>query len=199
MDVPLQEKHLGFAIFRVPTGNDEWSTKWRNKIVDVITRDRVVDKDLKRQIESRTLHTCELHYTEDMIIRNPIKTPRVPGAIPPINLPVKSPPPSLVKVAERSTVSIAKRLVSSTVTNNSHTFCYKSYDEFCKRILSLKFPNGWTISKKSSENIRIYYSDDMHLIPHEIYVNISLSFQIRVYCWLLPTDHIVYSNSGASM
>ena len=61
-------------------------------------------------------------------------------------------------------------------------------------------PNGWTKSKKSAENIRIYYSDDIHLIPqYEIYVNISLSFQIRVYCWLLPTDHIVYSDSGASM
>ena len=103
------------------------------------------------------------------------------------------------KVAERSTVSIAKRLVSSTVTNNSHTFCYKSYDEFYKIILSLKLPNGWTISKKSAENIRIYYSDDIHLIPqYEIYANISLSLQIRV-CWLLPTDHIVYSDSGASM
>ena len=135
-------KTLGIAIFRVPTGNDEWSTKWRNKIV--------VDKDLKRQIESRTLHTCELHYTEDMIIRNPINTTRVPGAIPSINLPVKSVPPSSVKLAERSTVSMAKRLVSSTVTNNSHTFCYKSYDEFCKIILPLKLPNGWTISKKIS-------------------------------------------------
>ena len=92
LDVPLQEKHLGIAIFRVPTGNDEWSTKWRNKMVVVITRDRVVDKDLRRQIESRTLRTCELHYTEDMIIRNPIKTTRVPGAIPSINLPVKSAP-----------------------------------------------------------------------------------------------------------
>ena len=54
--------------------------------------------------------------------------------------------------------------------------------------------------QQSAENIRIYYSDDIHHIPqYEIYVNISLSFQIRVYCWLLPTDHIVYSDSGASM
>ena len=67
-------------------------------------------------------------------------------------------------------------------------------------MLSLKLANGWTIIKKSAENIRIYYSDDIHLIPHyELFVNISLSFQIRVYCWLLPTDHIVYSDSGASM
>ena len=61
-------------------------------------------------------------------------------------------------------------------------------------------PNGWTISKILAENIRIYYSDDILLIPqYEIYVNISLSFQIRVYCWLLPTDPIVYSDSAASM
>ena len=66
-------KSKGIAILRVPTGDDDYSTQDRQKIVDIITCDRVVDQQLKDQIEKRTLHTCELHYTEECLIRNKIK------------------------------------------------------------------------------------------------------------------------------
>ena len=59
----------GISFFRVPTKDDEYSTNWRNKIVAVITRDRVIDGNLKRQIKNRTLHTCELHYPQEKMIR----------------------------------------------------------------------------------------------------------------------------------
>ena len=48
--------------------DEEYVTNWRNKIVAVITRDRVIDGNLKRQIENRTLHTCELHYPQEKMI-----------------------------------------------------------------------------------------------------------------------------------
>ena len=35
----------------------------------IITRDRVIDLNLKRQIKNQTLHTCELHYPQEKIIR----------------------------------------------------------------------------------------------------------------------------------
>ena len=59
----------GISFFRVPTKDDEYSTNWRNKLVAVITRDRVIDGNLKRQIKNRTLHTCELHYLHEKTIR----------------------------------------------------------------------------------------------------------------------------------
>ena len=83
-------KTKGIAIFRVPTGDDDYSTEWRQKIVQIITRDRVIDKSLKNQIERRTLHTCELHYSEECLIKNPIKTTRIPGYLPTRNLPTKT-------------------------------------------------------------------------------------------------------------
>ena len=45
------------SFFRVPTKDDEYSTNWRNNIVAVITCDRVIDGNLKRQIKNRALHT----------------------------------------------------------------------------------------------------------------------------------------------
>ena len=56
----------GISFFRVPTKDDE---NWRNNIVAVITRDRVIDGNLKRQIKNRTLHTCVLHYPQEKMIR----------------------------------------------------------------------------------------------------------------------------------
>ena len=35
----------------------------------VVTRDRVKDGNLKRQIKNRTLRTCELYYPPEKIIR----------------------------------------------------------------------------------------------------------------------------------
>ena len=36
------------------------ASHWRKNIVAVITQDRVIDDNLKRQIKSRTLHACRL-------------------------------------------------------------------------------------------------------------------------------------------
>jgi len=55
--------------------------EWRQKIVQIITRDRVIDQNLKKQIENRTLHTCELHYPEECLLRNTNKTTRIPGSL----------------------------------------------------------------------------------------------------------------------
>ena len=56
------------SIFRVPTKDDEWSKEWRRKIVAVITRDRVVDSNLKRQIDNKALYVCEKHYPQDKLL-----------------------------------------------------------------------------------------------------------------------------------
>ena len=40
----------GIAIFWVLTGNDEMSNNWRENIINVVTRDRMVDKNLEDRI-----------------------------------------------------------------------------------------------------------------------------------------------------
>ena len=50
------------SFFEVPTKDDEYSKNWRNKVIAFITRDRVIESNLKRQIKNQPLHTCDQHY-----------------------------------------------------------------------------------------------------------------------------------------
>ena len=58
----------GLAIFGIPKKDDEWHRDWREKLVNIITKDREIDADLRGQIERKSLHICELHFTEDQVI-----------------------------------------------------------------------------------------------------------------------------------
>ena len=61
-------RNTGIAIFRVTRGKDEYNTAWRGKLVNVITKDRVMDSALRNQIEKQNLHICEKHFTEESLI-----------------------------------------------------------------------------------------------------------------------------------
>ena len=58
-------KNKDVGIFRLPAVKDDLSKKWREELLNVILRDRVLDESLKRQIEKNTLHICQLHFKED--------------------------------------------------------------------------------------------------------------------------------------
>ena len=62
-------RHTGISIFSLPKGKDESSAKTRDEWVRVITRNREIDKDLRRQINAGTLHVCEKHFEEECIIK----------------------------------------------------------------------------------------------------------------------------------
>ena len=61
-------KSPNISIFYFPKKDDEYSTNWRNKLVNIITRDRVIDKGLRSKIEKRSLCVCELHFAQDVFI-----------------------------------------------------------------------------------------------------------------------------------
>ena len=61
----IKEAQIG--IIQISTKDDEYSTVCRNKLVAIITRDRVVDAGLKGQIERQMLYICERHYKEAQI------------------------------------------------------------------------------------------------------------------------------------
>ena len=58
-------KNLKFGFFKIPTKDDDYSKEWREKLIHIITRDRVVDSQLQQQIQKRNLFICERHYRED--------------------------------------------------------------------------------------------------------------------------------------
>ena len=56
----------GVAIFRITRGTDEFSKKWREALVNAVTKDRVINPSLKKQVEDMNLHICQRHFTEDL-------------------------------------------------------------------------------------------------------------------------------------
>ena len=43
----------GVAVFKVPQGDNEWSSDWRKSIISVITKDLVIDKALRERITKK--------------------------------------------------------------------------------------------------------------------------------------------------
>ena len=62
---PVSRNHVGLSMFRIPIKDDEYNINWRQKLLNIVTRDRVIDKGLKSQIKKRNLYICDRHYTED--------------------------------------------------------------------------------------------------------------------------------------
>ena len=52
------------SLFKLPTAklNDETTMSWRKAMLNVITRDRVVDSDFRRQINNDKVYICERHF-----------------------------------------------------------------------------------------------------------------------------------------
>ena len=59
----------GVALLGMRKSDDEYNVNRRKNIADIITKIRVVDASLKRQIERKSLHICEKHYPEEKLIR----------------------------------------------------------------------------------------------------------------------------------
>ena len=55
------------SIFARPKGEDDLSKKVREQWVNQITKNCVVEQDLRRQIEAHTLQVCERHFEERYI------------------------------------------------------------------------------------------------------------------------------------
>ena len=43
-----RDKTKGLGIFRIPTKDDEYSKNWHNALVHIITKERVVDDQLRK-------------------------------------------------------------------------------------------------------------------------------------------------------
>ena len=58
-------RHVGVGIFRILRGKDDLSEETRKAWLNVITRDRVVDKDLQQRIDKNELFVCEKHFRKE--------------------------------------------------------------------------------------------------------------------------------------
>ena len=58
-------KQHGVGIFKLPKAINDKYKEWREGWLKVITKTRVLDDDLKRQIENDKLHICEKHFRNE--------------------------------------------------------------------------------------------------------------------------------------
>ena len=52
-------KYKGISIFEVPSGDSDFKISSKNKLVAVVTRDRVADTNLKERINTRRVFICQ--------------------------------------------------------------------------------------------------------------------------------------------
>ena len=59
--------------------------------------------------------------------------------------------------------------------------CYKSYDEFCKCVASIKLPQKWEIS--IGNKVHCWKKGNIHEIPEiEVFIDNLLNFTIKSFC-----------------
>lgn len=196
-------KKGGPAIFKIPSGTDDYNTKWRKDVINIVIRDRQVDSDLQRQIDEKRLHTCELHYSEDQLNRNPSRTTLIPGSLPTLNLPQKS-FATCKTTSTRDSASIEKReLYTQEVQqhNGMENDKYKSLDEFRTRFekLQLSVSGEWIMRHSRENTIYLEKSDMTYIIPkYQIIIESDLTFNILVYNWLVPKNNKLHETFGSS-
>lgn len=141
-------------------------------------------------------------YKPDQILTHDTRTSVKPGEIPDQNLPIKTfqSPPSTPRQSPLSITS--KRTLYENELQSSSTLTspplYKSFDEFKKRVSSLKLPTGWNLSSSPSY-LTAVFMDGVHLVPKfEIYVFDNLTFSVRVFMWNLPSTSIVCRDNSQS-
>ena len=136
--VSRKAKYKGISLFKLPCGDGEFETSWRNKLVAIITKDRVIDSSLKKKIGSKRLFICQRHFTEDCYHAHDNKRTLVPAAITTENLPENSIPSTNVTPRESAAIIQQRRALHVV----DPVECYKSFSKFSSCVLNLKL-TGW--------------------------------------------------------
>ena len=149
---------------------------------------------------------CQRHFAEDQYHRHDNKCTLVPGAIPALNLPVKSIPSSSFASKPRKSAdaildkksSHASFLEPPGLVEQEFEY-YKSFGEFATRARALKLA-VWNISTDLSSSLSFTFADHVHMVPkYEIHVEEDLSFAVRMLLWSLPASHALYTDNQRSV
>ena len=60
-------RNKGISLWKLPTPNTDFNKKWRADLLNIVLKDRVMDSNLKRQIETDRIYICELHFGQDQL------------------------------------------------------------------------------------------------------------------------------------
>ena len=191
-------RYKGISFFKVPLASNDFNKKWGCELINIITKYRVIDAALKSRIESRELFICERHFTKDQYYTYETRKSLKEGELPKVNLPEKS--LSTVVATSRSTVPIQKREEHHDFSPppSPSPFIYKDFTDFVTRIAKLSLRRCWQLDVKETYVVISEHSDEYLIPKHEIFVDVSLSFTVRTFGWMLTEDHELYSTYDRS-
>ncbi|XP_065061651.1 uncharacterized protein LOC135688649 [Rhopilema esculentum] len=188
------KKYKEILIFKLPKAVDDETKRWRNEILNVITRDRVIDVGLREQIREDRVYICEQHFRPDQLYYYNNRKTLKEGAIPTVNLPEKSLPNQ--PQGCRSESQIAKREILRFSSHSTAAPCYTDFKQFIKRVGDLKLDIE---IKASTNSCYIAKKDIQYTVPKfEIVVEENLSFAVRVFGWLLKPSCSFLKQSGCT-
>lgn len=191
-------RHKDISIFKVPLPNSDFNKTWGEKLINIITKDRVIDKQLRKRIDTFKLYICERHFSPDQFYVYPTRKSLKEGEIPYLNLPKKSFQTVTISSESRSTTSIKKKREEFLVFQDlspppSPSTIYRSFSDFKQRIVKLSLSKSWHDDVQDTLVIVTCFTTD-HILPkYEVFIDQSLAFSVRVYGWMLPDDHVFYS------
>ncbi|XP_068707882.1 uncharacterized protein [Montipora foliosa] len=194
-------KTKGIGIWKLPAPRNAAYRKWREDWLHELKKYRVTDKNFQRQIDNDKVFTCEKHFHESdieiTVSEKMTKKRPMFGALPLLNMPQKSFPKE--QSAPRPMRSVV-RVDTEAIEGKQKSAFYKSFPEFCKRAQSLKSVQEWSTQIKEDRIIFRKFDQPSVCLPQlELVVDDSLGYSIIVYGWLLPDDHILYTQYLRSM
>ena len=60
-------KYAGISLFKITTRSGEFYERWRKEVLNIVSKYRVVNADLKNQIQRGNIYFCEKHYKIEAI------------------------------------------------------------------------------------------------------------------------------------
>ena len=64
---PVSRRYKDVSVFKFPSVANRFKAKLSNDLINIITKDRVVNNSLRKQIASNNLYICERHFSEDQL------------------------------------------------------------------------------------------------------------------------------------
>ena len=88
---------------------------------------------------------------------------------------------------------------STTNFNKKPEYFYKTLNEVRNRVMSLKLGDNWAI-EPTKDSLVLKKSDNQFKVPKfTVVIDDGLGFTIKIYDWLLPENHVIYTSLKRSL
>ena len=135
-------RNVGMTFFKVPKESDDFKRKWASELINVITKDRVIDSKLQEKIndkEHKKLWICERHFGPMQYWVYSKSKKLKEGELPTLSIPKKSidsltsPPRTTAAISKREEFQQLLEFSPPSTPSNA----YKDFSDFRKRVSNL--------------------------------------------------------------